>query len=117
MAKKTEPEAVYAEIGSRIEKLREARGMSQSELSRRLKRCRLGRAAVSNIESGRQRLMLHVLLEIAEVLDIEPSSILSPGSAANRVSVQPLEESLASLGVSPENIAELHLKLRQGAES
>jgi transcriptional regulator with XRE-family HTH domain len=117
VAKKTAPEPVYLEIGRRIERLREAKALSQSELARRLRKCGLSRAAVSNIESGRQRLMLHVLLEIAEVLDVSPGAILSPGPIPVPAKTKPLTEGLASSGVSLETIAALQPELRHGFET
>jgi transcriptional regulator with XRE-family HTH domain len=107
VAKKTAPEPVYLEIGNRIERLREAKGLSQSELARRLRKCGLGRAAVSNIESGRQRLMLHVLLEIAEVLEVSPGAILSAEPVPVPTKAEPLTQGLAARGVSLETIAAL----------
>lgn len=76
MPSKTVPEPVYPEIGRRIEHLRLERRISQAELGRRL-RHPLTRAAVSNMEGGRQRILVHVLLEIAEVLRVEPSRLFS----------------------------------------
>jgi hypothetical protein len=62
-------ESVYVGIGARIRKAREHRGVSQAALGDSL-HPPLTRAAVSNMEAACQRVMLHVLLDIARVLDI-----------------------------------------------
>lgn len=111
MANKTVPEPVYARIGRRIEMLRVAKRLSQVELARRLP-TPLQRASISNIEGGRQRLMLHTLLEIAEVLGVDPGSILSTEPILGDLArTEGLHDTLMSMQLSAATIAGLHARL------
>jgi transcriptional regulator with XRE-family HTH domain len=103
VAKTTVTESVYAEIGERIERLRNRKRLSQSQLAGRLQK-RLTRAAISNIESGRQRLLVHVLLDIARALDVEPAEILAmePPPPPHPVSI---DDELTNLPASTETIS------------
>ncbi len=64
----------YARIGSNIRTARTTAGLSQSTLAERIG---FTRAAVSNLESGRQRLTVHLLVQIAETLKINPVQLLA----------------------------------------
>lgn len=57
-------EPLYATIGRNIRKARRALGMTQEELAGRL-RPKMARVTMANMEAGRQRIMLHVLIDIA----------------------------------------------------
>lgn len=63
--RKRQIEPIYKDIGERLRRLRESKGMTQAELA---KRVRLNRTSVVNFESGRQRLPLHKINAIARVL-------------------------------------------------
>lgn len=56
---------IYEIFGKRVATERLARGLSQNELAQRVG---LSRASVANIEAGRQRVLLHQVLEFAHVL-------------------------------------------------
>lgn len=103
MPSKAALEAVYQDVGRRIEFLRADKRISQSELGRRLQHP-LTRAAISNIEGGRQRVLVHVLLEIADVLDVDAREILP-----NRPSSAPpsLEAQLTAEGLAPRMAAQI----------
>lgn len=60
-----EIEVVYRAIGARIQMIREAVGMTQDDLA---KKVGYTRTSVVNIEAGRQRLPLHQVEEIARAL-------------------------------------------------
>lgn len=64
----------YARIGSNIRTARTTAGLSQSTLAKRIG---FTRAAVSNLESGRQRLTVHLLVQISDALEINPSQLLT----------------------------------------
>lgn len=66
-------EPIYAEIGRRIKRQREAKNLSQAALARMLK---LSRPALANIEAGRQRIYIHHLFEIAARLDTLPGYLV-----------------------------------------
>ena len=69
-------EPVYPRLGQWVATLRKRKGFSQQELAGQLSPP-LTRASIANIESGRQRLMVHVALEICRALEITPDELLS----------------------------------------
>lgn len=64
---------LYAEIGRRIYKARKELGMSQEELASYVS---LTRTSITNIEKGRQKLLVHTLIEIAKALKVEVTTLL-----------------------------------------
>lgn len=68
-------EEFYREFGARLRSTREAAGLSQAELSARV---RLSRPTVANIELGNQRVTLHKFVALATALGASPSSLLPP---------------------------------------
>lgn len=72
MRKHTKPpsrvEPIYAALGKKIRCVRERHGLTQGALAESLTPP-LSRAALANMEAGRQRIMLHVLLDIATACD------------------------------------------------
>ena len=64
---------LYAEIGRRIRFARERHGMKQGELAAAVS---LTRTSITNIEQGRQRLLVHTLCDIGVALNEEPSALL-----------------------------------------
>lgn len=71
MAKKIEP--VYAAVGERIRFARESRGMTQLELAKRIG---IVQATLSAWEAGRARIMLHHIVQIAEILESSPEFLM-----------------------------------------
>lgn len=63
----------YIELGARIKKFREAKGVTQSRLSETIG---VNRTSVANIEAGRQRLFAHSIVSIASVLGVTPAELL-----------------------------------------
>jgi transcriptional regulator with XRE-family HTH domain len=66
-------EPFYREFGDRLRAARIVRGVSQSEIAADVG---LSRTSVANIERGRQRLTLHLLIEFARALQVEPCDLL-----------------------------------------
>lgn len=64
---------LYRLFGDRVRELRENRNVTQEELGRRVQ---LSRASITNIEKGRQRVLLHQLVEIADALNAKPSELM-----------------------------------------
>lgn len=62
-------ESCYRAFGARVEQIRDALGLTQQELAKRLK---LSRGSLANIETGRQRVLLHTVEEIAKALGTKP---------------------------------------------
>lgn len=61
-------EPFYKELGRRIQQARQQRGLSQERLGRLL-RPATTRASIGNIEAGKQRVLVHTLVQIATVLE------------------------------------------------
>ncbi|MFD2420395.1 helix-turn-helix domain-containing protein [Amycolatopsis pigmentata] len=65
----------YEQFGARIRRVRQQAGINQEELGHRVG---LNRSSISNVEKGRQRVPLHMIMEFAEALDV-PAATLLPG--------------------------------------
>ncbi len=70
---KEEIDFLYDTIGNQIRILRKKSGFSQGELASKLKR---SRTTIVNIENGRQHPPIHMLIELARVLNVPLSKIL-----------------------------------------
>lgn len=68
-----DPETFYADLGQRIREERIRHGLTQKDLADRVD---LTRTSVTNIELGRQKLLVHTLVDIAEALNIAPGTLL-----------------------------------------
>jgi transcriptional regulator with XRE-family HTH domain len=66
-------ENFYTEVGIRIRQAREEAGFSQQKLGTLVK---LSRTSITNIELGRQKFLLHTLLDIALALKVRPIRLL-----------------------------------------
>ncbi|WP_407543389.1 helix-turn-helix transcriptional regulator (plasmid) [Deinococcus radiomollis] len=66
-------EPIYFALGKRLQEERERRGVTQATVAERVD---LPRSAISNIEKGKQRLFVHVLLAYADLLKVNPGSLL-----------------------------------------
>lgn len=78
--------ATYQEIGNRIARARKKTKLSQHDLATRIG---LKRTSVTNIEKGRQKVMVHTLIEVAKHLNVSPAELLpreQSGSSSNDVS-------------------------------
>ena len=66
-------EPFYVELGRRIAAIRSSRRISQAELARRL---RLTRSSVANVESGKQRVLAHSVIDFALALRVQVSELM-----------------------------------------
>ena len=73
-------EEIYPLIGMRIQQLRARRQFTQEQLGARLQPP-VTRASIANIETGKQRLLVHTLLQVAHTLDV-PVEELLPGQSS-----------------------------------
>jgi transcriptional regulator with XRE-family HTH domain len=75
IAKATETRVshLYSEVGGRIKAARGRLALTQGELGARVG---LTRTSVTNIEAGRQKLLLHTLYRMAEVLQVPVVDLL-----------------------------------------
>jgi transcriptional regulator with XRE-family HTH domain len=73
MARQDTWDPLYQEIGIRIRRARENAGLSQNKLAESAK---VSRTSVVNIEAGRQRLPIHQLWRIAEILEVAAGDLM-----------------------------------------
>jgi len=66
-------ELFYQKVGERIRVKRKERGLSQEGLAKAIG---LKRPSMSNIEKGRQNILLHTFCDIVETLDTKASDLL-----------------------------------------
>lgn len=115
--KRVEP--FYTEVGQRIQALRNENGMSQEQLGRRLIPP-VTRASIANIESGKQRVLAHTLVQLAEALKVELNALLPGARQQQGKSLGParrsVEEELAEkLGLPNKDIKQLAARLKKAA--
>jgi len=68
-------EPFYPQLGVRIQAERIRKTMSQEQLGARLSPP-MTRASIGNIESGKQRVLTHTLVQMARALDVKPGDLL-----------------------------------------
>jgi len=66
-------EALYQQFGRFLKAHRLQKGLSQEQLALRLG---LSRTSITNIERGRQKVLLHQVFEIAAALEITPEALI-----------------------------------------
>lgn len=66
-------DAFYVDLGSRIKEARRRLGITQSELAAAFS---LSRSSVANLESGRQHPPVHIIVEMASLLQFEVPGIV-----------------------------------------
>jgi transcriptional regulator with XRE-family HTH domain len=81
------PNELYKEVGSRVRRARLRAGLSQGDLA---SSTGLTRTSIVNVESGRQRVPLHRLFDIARVLQVTPEELLPVSSRPHRPARRPL---------------------------
>jgi transcriptional regulator with XRE-family HTH domain len=66
-------EPIYLLIGAKLVHMRTTLGISQEELAKKIG---LTRTSITNIEAGRQRVLLHDVEKIAAAFGISPKHLL-----------------------------------------
>ena len=87
--------ALYKRIGATIKVQRRALGLTQQQLAMRLG---ISRASLANVETGRQRVLVHQLYELAKHLNVSVQELLPDSSEAEALQV--LDELLFSENVT-----------------
>jgi transcriptional regulator with XRE-family HTH domain len=99
MATKVEP--FYTDVGRRIRDQRNKAGITQEQLARLLSPPTT-RVSVANIEGGNQRILVHTLVQLAAVLNVQVTDILphrrEPPVANNNAQIT--KELVTKLGIS-----------------
>lgn len=91
-----EVDRFYAAVGSRVRRARAGRGMSQSALASQIG---FTRSSIANLEAGRQRIALHLLVQIARALDCPPATLIPEVADASPVDDAVLEKLTEHLDV------------------
>jgi len=65
--------AFYKDVGRRVRAARQSKRLTQDAVANRLS---LKRASITNIENGRQQLLAHTLMQLADVLCVSIYSLL-----------------------------------------
>jgi transcriptional regulator with XRE-family HTH domain len=68
-----DPDRLYAEFGQLVRRHRQRLGLTQDQLAERIA---LARTSITNIERGRQKILLHQLFQLAESMGVSPEAIL-----------------------------------------
>ena len=74
---KRKPEEFYILLGNRIRTFRQQKGLTQEQLGNRLTPT-MTRASVANIETGKQRVLAHTLIQLSGVLDVSADDLTRP---------------------------------------
>lgn len=94
----------YASLGRLIRDLRHRRGLTQAQLGSRISPC-VTRASIANIEAGKQGILTHTLVQLAEVLRVAPGALLKPERSRDtgkRLRDKVEKQLVAKLPVTPE---------------
>lgn len=75
---------IYAEIGKRIFEARNGK-MTQEQLADKIS---LKRTSITNIEKGKQQLLVHTLIDIAQKLEVEVNSLIPKASEKESIQVK-----------------------------
>jgi transcriptional regulator with XRE-family HTH domain len=76
------PELIYRVFGRRLRKFRKQKGLPQQELATL---SGLSRASIANIENGKQRVLVHQLLQFADALGVEVSALVPEKADFQRI--------------------------------
>ncbi len=83
-------EEIYPLIGMRIQQLRARDQLTQEQLGAQLQPP-VTRASIANIETGKQRLLVHTLLQLAHLLTVSVEELLpgpSLATGAQRIAIE-----------------------------
>ena len=86
----------YRQLGDRIRKARDSVSMTQDGLASKVS---LSRTSIANIEAGRQKVFLHILLDVASALRTELDSLLPKADEGKATTPQAVVPS----GISDKN--------------
>ncbi len=84
----------YVQVGRRLRTARKRAHLTQAQLAESIS---MTRSSVANLEAGRQRMPLHLMAWIAEILDVPPIELLPETGTFGDIIVLPdLTDHLAS---------------------
>lgn len=109
MAASIEP--FYTALGLRILEMRRMRGLTQEKLAAALDPPST-RASIANIESGKQRVLAHTLLQLAQALQVTVSDLLNVQAEPIKVEGDVVARELKSkLALPPKQLQRLGREL------
>jgi len=111
MVARMDPAPFYVYVGEAIRKRRQEVKLSQKSLA---EAAGLKRASISNIERGRQKLLLHTFFQIVNELDTLPQNLL-PSDKATGIGV-PVNLRYPKVKESIESIEAELRKTRKGSK-
>ena len=79
----------YEDVGRRVRAAREKAGLTQGQLATRIG---LTRSSIANLEAGRQKILLHALYGLSDVLDLDPAVLLPDRKRAQGLDFARLSE-------------------------
>ena len=91
MAKKIE--AFYEALGSNIQDARDRLKLTQAQLGLSLVPPST-RASIANIENGKQRVLVHTLVQLARTLETKVEKLIPPGTPADQPTLVDVEDEL-----------------------
>ena len=104
-------EPFYKKLGGRIHELRRQRGMTQEKLGSLLQPAAT-RASIANAESGKQRILAHTLVQIADALTADLGELLDISNARQTPKVAAVASELeAKLDLSSGQMQKLRQEL------
>ncbi|MBF6328345.1 helix-turn-helix domain-containing protein [Nocardia transvalensis] len=102
-----------AQVGARLRALREARGMSLSELARTSE---IGKGTLSELESGRRNPTLETLYALTTALHVPLSTVLTAAAAHPGISGQAVDAVLLDRFDGSDAVTETYrIRIRAGA--
>ena len=76
---------LYEAVGRRVREARKAAKLTQEDLATRVS---LTRTSVTNIEKGRQKVLLHTIFDLASVMKIPANRLIPESEPAERVRIE-----------------------------
>lgn len=105
-------EPIYVELGRRVLQERYRAGWTQQDVAGQVG---MSRASIANVETGRQRLMLHQVMKLAEVFSIRVEDLL--GVALNELPASKIIDAVRKENVALRSrVADMESALRAIAE-
>ena|SRR2546428_8114211 len=78
--------SIYQQLGKRLQELRRKKRLTQSRLAELVA---LNRTSITNIEKGRQKILVHTLCDLAEALGVHPNQLLPEQVTTTTASDEP----------------------------
>lgn len=99
----------YEEFGARVRACRLKRQFTQETLAERVG---LRRTSITNLEAGNQHVPLHVLVRLAQELEVSPADLLPDHLAADSGRADPVMQALEQSTTNPRHVKKAQRVLR-----